>query len=98
MTMRTALGAAQLSVRPQKEAAMNIPTGVSAMLQVIAALLIFVASYLGLVICTIACLAVAELFSQRADVVREYGARNIPVAAGVRASRFTFRRQIPKRI
>jgi hypothetical protein len=85
---------------------MNIPTGVSAMLQVIAALLIFVASYLGLVLCTIACLAVAELFSQRADVVREYGAKNIPVtpegisAMGgeARPSRFTFRRQIPKRI
>ena len=85
---------------------MNIPTGVSAMLQVIAALLIFVASYLAVVVCTIACLAVAELFSERADVVREYGATPIPVGAHgmpdvaheARPSRLSLRRPFAKRI
>ncbi len=85
---------------------MNIPTGVSAMLQVIAALLIFVASYLAVVVCAIACLAVAELFSERADVVREYGATPIPVGAHgmvdvpheARPSRLSLRRSFAKKI
>ena len=78
---------------------MNIPTGVGAMLQVVAALLIFVASYLALVVCAIACLAVCELFSKRADVVQQYGANSTPVsAATISSSRFAFRRQIAKRI
>jgi hypothetical protein len=85
---------------------MNIPTGVGAMLQVIAALLIFVASYLALVVCTIACLAVCELFSERADVVQQYGADSTAVGAATSSpmddlshtSRLAFRRQIAKRI
>jgi hypothetical protein len=85
---------------------MNIPTGVSAMLQVIAALFIFVASYLAIVVCAIACLAVAELFSGRAEVIREYGATSIPAGARglsdigreARPSRLSFRRPLAKRI
>jgi hypothetical protein len=85
---------------------MNIPTGVSAMLQVIAALLIFVASYLALMVCTIACLAVAECFSKRADVVQQYGADSTPAGSGTvaaasgmsRRSSLAFRPHIPKRV
>jgi hypothetical protein len=85
---------------------MNIPIGVSAMLQVIAALLIFIASYLALVLCTIACLAVAELFSERAAIVQQYGAKATPVGASAfskmdsvaRKSSLTFPREIPKGI
>jgi hypothetical protein len=78
---------------------MNIPTGIGAMLQVIAALLIFVASYLALVVCTIACVAVYELCSKRADVVQQYGADPMPAGATTTSSsRFAFRRQIAKRI
>ena len=85
---------------------MNIPTGVSAMLQVIAALLIFVASYLALMVCTIACLAVAECFSKRADVVRQYGADSTPAGSGTvpaasgmsRRSGLAFRPHLPKRV
>jgi hypothetical protein len=85
---------------------MNIPTGVSAMLQVIAALLIFVASYLALMVCTIACLAVAECFSKRADVVQQYGADSTPAGSGTasatsgtsRRSGLAFRPHIPKRV
>jgi hypothetical protein len=85
---------------------MNIPTGVSAMLQVIAALLIFVASYLALMVCTIACLAVAECFSKRADVVQQYGADSTPAGSGTvpaasgmsRRSGLAFRPHLPKRV
>ena len=85
---------------------MNIPTGVSAMLQVIAALLIFVASYLALMVCTIACLAVAECFSKRADVVQQYGANSTSAGSGKlsaaggmsQRSGLAFRPHIPKRI
>lgn len=85
---------------------MNIPTGVSAMLQVVAALLIFVASYLALVVCAIACLAVAELFSKRADVAQQYGAKPTPIGTAnlspvddlSQEPRLAYRRQIPRRI
>jgi hypothetical protein len=85
---------------------MNIPTGVGIMLQIVVALLIFVASYLALILCSIACLAVVELFSQRADVVRQYGAETAPLGAGVwstmkdedHKSRLLFRDGSPKRI
>jgi hypothetical protein len=85
---------------------MNIPTGISAMLQVIAALLIFVASYLALMVCTVACLAVAECFSKRADVVQQYGADSTPAGSGIasaasgmsRRSGLAFRPHIPKRV
>jgi hypothetical protein len=85
---------------------MNIPSGVSDMLQVIAALLIFVASYLALMVCTIACLAVAECFSKRADVVQQYGADSTPAGSGTvpaasgmsRRSGLAFRPHLPKRV
>ena len=85
---------------------MNIPTGVSAMLQVIAALLIFVASYLALMVCTIACLAVAECFSKRADIVQQYGADSTPTGSGTvsaasgmsRRSGLAFRPHMSKRV
>lgn len=85
---------------------MNVPTGVSAMLQVIAALLIFVASYLALMVCTIACLAVAECFSKRADVVRQYGADSPATGSGTlagangmsRSSGLAFHPHVPKRV
>ena len=84
---------------------MNVPTGISAMLQVVAALLIFVASYLALMVCTIACLAVAECFSQRADVVQQYGADSSTADTGTltqangmsQSSGLAFRPHIPKR-
>ena len=76
------------------------------MLQVIAALLIFVASYLALMVCTIACLAVAECFSKRADVVQQYGADSTPAGSGTvpaasgmsRRSGLAFRPHLPKRV
>ena len=85
---------------------MNVPTGVSAMLQVIAALLIFVASYLALMVCTIACLAVAECLSKRADVVQQYGADSPSPRSGTlsaengmsQSSGLAFRPHIPKRV
>jgi hypothetical protein len=85
---------------------MNVPTAIGAMLQIIAAVLIFVASYLALVLCTIACLAIAELISERTSVVRQYGANPVPAGPhglseiGREAPRsgLTFRQQILKRI
>ena len=44
-------------------------------LQVIAALLIFVAVYLALVLCTIVSLVAAELISEHASLVRDYKAK-----------------------
>ena len=49
----------------------------NATLQVIAALLIFVAVYLALVLCTIICLVASELISGHASVVREYWVRPV---------------------
>jgi hypothetical protein len=48
-----------------------------AALQVFAALLIYVAVYLALVLCTITCLVGAELISEHASVVRDYGVRPV---------------------
>jgi hypothetical protein len=48
-----------------------------ATLQVMAALLIYVAVYLALVLCTITCLVGAELISEHASVVRDYGVRPV---------------------
>jgi hypothetical protein len=51
-------------------------------LQVIARLLTFVAFFLALVLCTIMCLAAAELISDHASVIRDYGVR--PVSSNTR--------------
>lgn len=56
---------------------MNSGATFDATLQVIAALLIFVAGYLALVLCAIACLVAAELISEHASVVRAYGVRPV---------------------
>ncbi len=50
---------------------MNSAATFSATLQVIAALLTFVAVYLAVVLCTILCLVAAELISEHARAVRE---------------------------
>jgi hypothetical protein len=52
---------------------MNFPAMFNTMLQTIAALLIYVASYLAFAIFIIMCLVVAELIPERASVVRAYG-------------------------
>jgi hypothetical protein len=49
---------------------MTFPTALTAMLQAIGALLVFVAGYLALVLSTIICLVVAELISERSRDVR----------------------------
>jgi hypothetical protein len=57
-------------------------------------------------VCTIACLAVAECFSKRADVVQQYGADSTPAGSGTpsaasgmsRRSGLAFRPHIPKRV
>jgi hypothetical protein len=48
-----------------------------AALQVFAALLIYVAVYLALVLCTITCLVGAELISEHASVIRDYGVKPV---------------------
>jgi len=55
---------------------MNLGSPFDALLQVLAALLIFIISYLGLVICTIICLVIGEIASERDGVVRAYGANS----------------------
>jgi hypothetical protein len=54
---------------------MNSIAALNATLQVIAALLIFVAAYLAFVISISVCLIVAELISDHGNVVRDYGVR-----------------------
>jgi hypothetical protein len=49
----------------------------NAMLQVIAAFLIFVACYLALVLSAIIGLVIAELISESANLVRAYGRRSV---------------------
>jgi hypothetical protein len=49
----------------------------NAMLQVIAAFLIFVACYLALLLSAIIGLVIAELISESANLVRAYGARSV---------------------
>jgi hypothetical protein len=56
---------------------MNSAATFNATLQVFAALLIFVAVYLALVLCTIVCLVAAELISEHASMVRDYGVRSV---------------------
>ena len=58
------------------------------MLQVIVALSIFVAVYLALVLCTITCLVAAELISEGARVVRDYGVRHADHLASASMSPF----------
>ena len=62
---------------------MNSADAFYPMLQVIAALMTFVAFYLSLVVCVIICLVVAELISERASIVREYGMQPVPVGTRV---------------
>lgn len=64
---------------------MNSATTFFAALQVIGAMLIFVASYLALVLCGILFLVAAELISERASLVREYGVKPIPLGTRVNA-------------
>ena len=63
---------------------MNSAATFYATLQVIAALLIYIAVYLALVLCTITCLVAAELISEHASGVRDYGVR--PVSLDTRVS------------
>jgi hypothetical protein len=81
----------------------------NAMLQGIAALLIFVAFYLALVLSAIIGLAIAELISERANLVRAYGVRSFSldtralseVEGDARRSRplhLIFRLLVPKRL
>ena len=56
---------------------MNSAATFFATLQVIAALLIYVAVYLALVLCTITCLVAVELISEHASVVQDYGVRPV---------------------
>lgn len=54
---------------------MNSAATFNATLQVIAALLTYVAVYLAVVLCAIMCLVAAELISEHASVLRDYGVR-----------------------
>jgi hypothetical protein len=56
---------------------MNPAATFGATLQVIAALLTFVAVYLALVLCTITCLVAAELISEHASVARDHRVRPV---------------------
>ena len=47
-------------------------------LQVIAALLVFVAVYLALALLTVLSLVAAELISEHTSLAREYGAKDVP--------------------
>jgi hypothetical protein len=62
---------------------MNSDATLNATLQVIATLLTFVAVYLAVVLCTIMCLVAAELISEHASVVRDYGVRLVSSDARV---------------
>lgn len=62
---------------------MNSPGTFYPMLQVIAALVTFVAVYLSLVVCAIICLVAAELISEHVSMVREYGVNPVPVETRV---------------
>jgi hypothetical protein len=66
---------------------MNSVATFDAALQAIAAVLIYVAIYLALVLCTISCLVAAELISEHASVVREYGVRPVSLASRVLSER-----------
>ena len=55
---------------------MTFPTAFSSSLQVFAAFAVFIAGYLALVICAILCLVIAELYSDRANVVQAYAVKS----------------------
>ncbi len=57
---------------------MNSAPAIYAALQVIAAILIFVACYLFIVLCSITLLIAADLISEHARLVREYGTKSVP--------------------
>ena len=56
---------------------MNSAAMFFATLQVMAALLIYVAAYLALVLCTITCLVSAQMISEHVRVVRNYGVKPV---------------------
>jgi hypothetical protein len=64
-------------VRLYRRFSMSSAATFYAALQVIAALLIYVAVYLALVLCTITCLVGAELISEHASVIRDYGVKPV---------------------
>jgi len=55
---------------------MTFFTAISSYLQLIAALLIFVASYLAIVLCATMFIAIAELISDRRSVMQAYAVRS----------------------
>jgi len=62
---------------------MNSVSTIYAALQVFAAILVFVASYLALVVCAILFLVAAEMFSEHASLVQEYGVESVPLGTRV---------------
>lgn len=54
---------------------MIFPTALSSMLQVVAALLIFIAGYLALVVCAIIGLVITEFSTENGDMDQAYGAK-----------------------
>lgn len=64
---------------------MNSATAICAALQVIGAMLIFVAFYLALVLCGILILVAGELISEHASLVQEYGVKSMPLETSVHA-------------
>jgi hypothetical protein len=73
---------------------MNSFATFNTMLQAIAVLLIFVATYFAFLISIIICLVAAELISERPSMVRDCGVR--PVSLGTRSYRTTLRKTIMK--
>jgi hypothetical protein len=61
---------------------MNFFTVVNSYLHLIAGLLIFVASYLAIVLCAIMCILIAELISDHGGVTRAYAVRSGPSDGG----------------
>ena len=55
---------------------MTFFTAIWSYLQVIATLLIFVASYLAIVLCAIMCIVIAELISDHGCLIRAYAERS----------------------
>jgi hypothetical protein len=60
-----------------RRSSMTFPNTINVMLQGIAALLIYVAGYLALVLFTIISLVIAELISERANLARAYELRSV---------------------
>ena len=63
---------------------MSFPAAFGAMFQVTALLLKFVAGGLAVVFIAISCMVAAELYFDRAELIRAYGARHLPSRAGRR--------------